>query len=380
MTRPTSTDCLRLFLLLATTMLASFGANADRVMVSSLKGEVNNGSVDQVIEDLESAEATSSHLFVLKIDTPGGYIEPTRRLVQAILDSPVPVVGYVAPAGARAGSAGTFILSACHIAAMSPATNVGSAKPIMLTFGDPDPDLKDKLINDAAAQMRSLAQLRDRNAEWLESAVVDSKNITADEALELGVIDLIAPNQSELLKRLDGRSVELAGDFITLDLGEAETVEGEAGAGQPEFLWWVYAGIGLLVFEIIAPGFIAMFFGAGALITALAIYLGFPTAEGYQFGLFSALSLVLLFAFRWRFKKTFTGDSTAEQGSSELEEGMIGQRVDYVSGFDGSSKGRGIVEFRGSNWQARGSFEVIEPGQSLVISGVNSNVLEVEVK
>ena len=91
-------------------MLASFGANADRVMVSSIKGEVNNGSVDQVIEDLENAEATSSHLFVLKIDTPGGYIEPTRRLVQAILDSPVPVVGYVAPAGARAGSAGTFIL------------------------------------------------------------------------------------------------------------------------------------------------------------------------------------------------------------------------------------------------------------------------------
>ena len=203
------------------TMLVSFWANADRVMVSSLKGEVNNGSVDQVIEDLENAEATSSHLFVLKIDTPGGYIEPTRRLVQAILDSPVPVVGYVAPAGARAGSAGTFILSACHIAAMSPATNVGSAKPIMLTFGDPDPDLKDKLINDAAAQMRSLAQLRDRNAEWLESAVVDSKNITADEALELGVIDLIAPNQSELLKRLDGRTVELAGDSIMLDLGEA---------------------------------------------------------------------------------------------------------------------------------------------------------------
>ena len=81
MTRPTSTDYLRLFLLLVTTMLASFGATADRVMVSSLKGEVNNGSVDQVIEDLENAEATSSHLFVLKIDTPGGYIEPTRRLV-----------------------------------------------------------------------------------------------------------------------------------------------------------------------------------------------------------------------------------------------------------------------------------------------------------
>ena len=100
MTRPISTDCLRLFLLCVTTILASLEATADRVMVSSLKGEVNNGSVDQVIEDLESAEATSSNLFVLKIDTPGGYIEPTRRLVQAILDSPVPVVGYVAPAGA----------------------------------------------------------------------------------------------------------------------------------------------------------------------------------------------------------------------------------------------------------------------------------------
>jgi membrane-bound ClpP family serine protease len=345
-----------------------------------LKGEVDDGSVDEVIKDLQSAEDSGSHLVVLKIDTPGGYIDPTRRLVQAILDSPVPVVGYVAPAGAHAGSAGTFILSACHIAAMSPATNVGSAKPVMMAFGEPDPDMKVKIINDAAAQMRSLAQLRSRNAEWLESAVLESKNVTAQEALALGVIDLIAPSQGELLKQLDGREIDVAGQSVVLDLNQPEMVEGEASAGQPQYLWWVYAGLALLVFEVIAPGFIAMFFGAGALVTALAIYLGFPTEQGYQFGLFSVVSLALLFFFRWRFKAIFTGDATSAQGASELEAGMIGHRVDYVSGFDDASKGRGVVEYRGSNWQATGAFEVLAPGQTLVICGINSNVLEVEVK
>jgi len=355
-------------------------AFADRVLVSALKGEVDDGSVDEVIEDLKSAEDSGSHLVVLKIDTPGGYIDPTRRLVQAILDSPVPVVGYVAPAGAHAGSAGTFILSACHIAAMSPATNVGSAKPVMMAFGEPDPDMKVKIINDAAAQMRSLAQLRGRNAEWLESAVLESKNVTAQEALALGVIDLIAPSQGELLKQLDGRKIDVAGQSVVLELNQPEMVEGEASAGQPQYLWWVYAGLALLVFEVIAPGFIAMFFGAGALVTALAIYLGFPTEQGYQFGLFSIVSLALLFFFRWRFKAIFTGDATSAQGASELEAGMIGHRVDYVSGFNDASKGRGVVEYRGSNWQATGAFEVLAPGQTLVICGINSNVLEVEVK
>lgn len=371
---------LRWLVLAVLALCLPLQASADRVMLSVLKGEVNDGSVDQVIDDLQSAEDTSSHLVVLKIDTPGGYIDPTRRLVQAILDSPVPVVGFVAPAGAHAGSAGTFILSACHIAAMSPATNVGSAKPVMVAFGEPDPDMKVKLINDAAAQMRSLAQLRGRNAEWLESAVLESKNVTAQEALELGVIDLIAPSQAELLKRLNGREIDVAGETVVLKLDQVDTVAGAATGEQPQYLWWVYAGIALLVFEIIAPGFIAMFFGAGALLTALAIYMGFPTAEGYQFGLFSVVSLVLLFFFRWRFKAIFTGDATTEHGASELEAGMIGQRVDYVSGFNEASMGRGVVEFRGSNWQATSKVDVVAPDQILVISGVNSNVLEVEVK
>ena len=134
-----------LFSMLCCMALSGSPVSADSVWVSELQNEVTSGQVDKIKADLISAEKSGAALFVLRIDTPGGAMEATRILVQAILDSQVPVAAYVAPAGARASSAGTYILSAAHIAAMSPATNIGSAKPVVLSFGDIDEDMKQKL-------------------------------------------------------------------------------------------------------------------------------------------------------------------------------------------------------------------------------------------
>ena len=194
-----------------------------------LKGRrlFRDGNFDGLrVNILRRTARAGAELVILRIDTPGGMLEPTRVLIQAILDSPVPIVGYVTPAGARASSAGTYILAATHVAVMAPATNVGSAKPVFIGFGEIDEDAKLKATNDASAQMRALAQLRNRNADWLEQSVVAAKNITAEEALGLGVIDLIAVNQKDLLKQLQGRRVQMGEGDLVLETTDLEAKEG----------------------------------------------------------------------------------------------------------------------------------------------------------
>ncbi|NCG41796.1 MAG: hypothetical protein GWP30_12580 [Actinobacteria bacterium] len=327
-------------------------ARADSVWVSELQNEVTRGQVDKIKEDLVAAEKTGAALFVLRIDTPGGEMEATRILVQAILDSPVPVAAYVAPAGARASSAGTYILSAAHIAAMSPATNIGSAKPIVLSFGDVDEDMKQKFQNDAAAQLRALAQLRGRNAEWLTESVTKAENITSSEALELGVIDLIAVNQNDLLKQLNGRSVSLGDAELVLDTQNLEPVSSKPFENFSWVTIWLLFGIGLIVLELVLASFISLFFGIGALITSLALSLGLPDTGWPVWTVFILSSVVLLFGTRARFKQYFVGDEEGPE-YSELDASYLGQRVRYVSGFTETDPGEGLVEFRGSNWRAR---------------------------
>jgi membrane-bound serine protease (ClpP class) len=250
--------------------------SANTVWLTDLNAEVTSGQVERLVQDLEAAERASAELVILRIDTPGGMLEPTRVLIQAILDSPVPVVGYVAPAGARASSAGTYILAATHVAAMAPATNVGSAKPVFIGFGEIDEDSKLKATNDASAQMRALAQLRNRNAEWLEQSVVAAKNITAEEALGLGVIDLIAVNQNDLLKQLQGRQIQMGEAQVIL---ETEGLAVKESTPFESLSWatiWLLFGIALIALELALTSFISLFFGLGALITAICLTLGLP--------------------------------------------------------------------------------------------------------
>lgn len=192
---------------------------AGDIFLLEIEGSINPVVQEYVLRGLRLATEEHAELVVILLDTPGGLDSATKEIVEGIIASEVPVVVYVYPAGARAASAGTFILLSADIAAMAPGTSVGAAHPVLLTGENPEEGepMAEKMVNDAASRIRAIAELRGRNADWAEKAVRESATATATEALELGVIDLIAADLDELLASLDGwelpdgRVVETAG-------------------------------------------------------------------------------------------------------------------------------------------------------------------------
>jgi membrane-bound serine protease (ClpP class) len=168
-----------------------------------LHGVVDPFVADYIEDAIGDAEEDGAVAVLITIDTPGGLVSSMRQITQAILNSSVPVIGYVSPEGARAASAGTFILLSTHVAAMAPATNVGAAQPVGLSGAI----ASEKAVNDAAKSIVSIAERRDRNAEWAESAVREAVSASAEEALELDVIDAIAESPSALFEQIDGTVV-----------------------------------------------------------------------------------------------------------------------------------------------------------------------------
>ncbi len=198
--------------------------------IIDIKGVIGPATSDYFKRSLEKAVNSRAQFVVIRMDTPGGLSTAMREIIQDILKSPIPVAGFVSPGGARAASAGTYILYAAHIAAMAPGTNLGAATPVQIGGGSPPapaktkdedkkqpnekktyPTLKDKSINDSIAYIRSLAQLRKRNVEWAEKAVSEAASISSDEALKLNVIDLTADDLEELLVKIDGRKINVQG-------------------------------------------------------------------------------------------------------------------------------------------------------------------------
>lgn len=182
--------------------------SAPFVAVMTIKSTINPGISDFAVKVLQDAAAEGSACIVLQLDTPGGLDTAMRDIVQAILNSPVPVVVYVAPSGARAASAGVMITLASHVAAMAPGTNIGAAHPVGLGGGQMDETMLKKVENDAAAYAKSLAEQRGRNVEWAVKAVRESESVSAEKALELKIIDLIAGSLPELLEQLEDREVK----------------------------------------------------------------------------------------------------------------------------------------------------------------------------
>jgi membrane-bound serine protease (ClpP class) len=187
-------------------LLARAAHAAPYAVAVNIDGVVHPITVEIVSRALERAQRENASFLLLRLNTPGGLMEATRQLTEKIVAAPMPVVAYVTPSGGRAASAGFFLLQAADVAVMAPGTRTGAAHPVALG-GEMDPVMKQKVVNDAAAQMRSVAERRGRNAAAAESAVTQSKSFTAREALDQKLIDLIARNQEELVAQLNGREV-----------------------------------------------------------------------------------------------------------------------------------------------------------------------------
>jgi membrane-bound serine protease (ClpP class) len=199
-----------------------------------IEGAIGPATSRYFVRGLDAAQARGSRLVILQIDTPGGLESSMRDIIRAILASPIPVVSYVAPSGARAASAGTYILYASHIAAMAPATNIGAATPVAIGgdtapvphaspgkdgqagASEPSTPMERKAVNDAVAYLHGLAELRGRNVQWAEQAVRGAASLTASAALKEHVIDLIARDQEDLLAQIDGREVRVGHETVTL--------------------------------------------------------------------------------------------------------------------------------------------------------------------
>jgi membrane-bound serine protease (ClpP class) len=198
--------CLYLFFLL---LLSSFVLNAQKAISISIDGSINPAVAAFIKNSIDKAKEEDAECLIIHLNTPGGLLKSTRVIVSHIFESDVPVVVYVSPRGAHAGSAGVFITLAAHIAAMAPSTNIGAAHPVNMQ-GGMDSTTNEKATNDAAAFIRAIAEKRKRNFEWAENAVRRSVSITEVQALEEKIIDLVAQNEQDLLRQINGKEVEVS--------------------------------------------------------------------------------------------------------------------------------------------------------------------------
>lgn len=241
--RPFRNRLTGLFLLcvLALATLLAPGASAEQpqVRLLELDGPITPVMANYVRRGIQDAERAQNTAVVLQMNTPGGLSSAMDDIVQDILGSKVPVVVYVAPDGARATSAGVYITYAAQVAAMAPSTNIGSATPILLNErGQPqntDEAMTKKVVNDAVAKLQGLANLRDRNAAWAADAVQKAENITAEEAVRMNVVDLIAPDLPALLDAIDGQTVGVQGGEVTLHTRDAAVATDQMNPGERFF-------------------------------------------------------------------------------------------------------------------------------------------------
>jgi membrane-bound serine protease (ClpP class) len=270
-------------------------AQASSIIVVTVDGVITPVMADHIREVLDRAERDGHQALIVQLDTPGGLDTSMRDIIQSFLNARVPVIVHVSPQGARAASAGALITLASHVAVMAPGTAIGAATPI---GGEGGEDLAQKIINDAASYAESIAEQRGRDVDFAIDAVREGKSIAANEALETGVIDLIARDRAELLAELDGRDVELApGRTVTLRTAGVEVVEVELGFARSVLQWladpniaFLFISIGTLaiIYELANPGI-----GAGGITGAILLLLAFTALSVLPVNAAGAILLVL---------------------------------------------------------------------------------------
>lgn len=285
-------------------LTACFAENSPSAYRLEIKGAIGPATQDFFHRGLDKAVKDNASVFILQLDTPGGLSESMRGIVKDILESPIPVLTYVAPSGARAASAGTYILYASHIAAMAPGTNLGAATPVGFNETE-SPEQKNapktakemKAVNDAKAYLRSLAELRKRNAAWAELAVTQGASLSADQALQQKVIDFISSSVQELLAKANGRSVLIRGqpEVIHSQGLPVKTLTPDwrikllSTITDPNIAYiLLMLGIYGLMFELMSPGFVMP-----GVVGAIALLLGLYALQLLPIN-YAGLALILL--------------------------------------------------------------------------------------
>jgi len=419
---------------------AAFPSVSSTAILLEMKGPIGPPTVSYIQRALKDAASRQSPLLILQLDTPGGLDASMREIIQLLLTSPVPVVTFVAPSGARAASAGTYILYASHLAAMAPGTNLGAATPVQLG-GAPSPgtegsnadnlssagesDMQKKIINDAEAYIRSLAQLRGRNVEWAIDAVRNAVSISAEEALQKNVINIVATHVPDLLAQLDGKQIKLINQtqvlrtsgltikklepdwhtqllsFITnpnvayilmligiyglifefatpgtLIPGIVGTVSLMLSIYAFQVLPISYAGFALMFFglalmiaEVFAPSFGILGLGGGLAFIIGSIFLMDTSATGYGISpaLVGTLGLLNLAFFAFVLGAVIQARKRPVMTGTEI---MVGTKAVALEDFGSEGK----VKTRGEIWQARSPVPV-QAEQDLKITGTDGLVL-----
>jgi membrane-bound serine protease (ClpP class) len=425
--------CLRAFwaaLLAAAAVLllaAPASAAPPRVLAVEFDNDVNPVTADYVVDQIDRANDQDYDAVVIQLDTPGGLADAMKDIYQAELASKVPVIVYVSPDGARAASAGVWIVEAADIAAMAPSTNLGSSTPVAAGGGEIPSDLRRKAINDAAKSLRALAETHGRNGDWAEQAVRKADNLTASEALEMNVIDVIAPSLPALLNDVDGMKTKPDGKV--LNTAGAEVTQVEMGLwkslldllvdpnlialmlslgvlGIVVELWnpgLVFPGtvgavslivglFGLQVLPINVAGLLLMLLAAGffaaevfvvshgalALAGAVCFFIGSlmlfdPAGDAYQVstGVALAFAVTLALLFGFAAAKVIKVRRTRPQTGQEQ---LVGQEGVVRSSLDPE----GYVLVHGELWRARSTDGPIPAGERVEVAGIGDElVLEV---